>query len=814
MGVNNGFLVFIENSGYPDPAYTNAYVYHPEQDDFYGEHWYPDGTVSNGAQNFGPTFVVRPKVLPPIGTWVSYEVMVQLNTPGIRDGRVAVWQDGALIADWQNVRFRDTSTLKIDKIDLSNGGKDSTQQNDKWYDNLVLADSYIGPMATGTTPVSTKFSLSDRVSVTDGPVTVRSTAGGTSLGTQAIGILGTVIGGPTSALLNSIVYWWWNINFDSGVDGWVAEEFISKDTTPVTHNITASAGSNGSISPSGSVSVNRGYDQPFTITPNNGYQASVLVDGVSQGTISSYTFSNVTANHTISATFQTIPTGNTITAASCNASDVQSAINQAQAGNTVVIPAGTCRWASAVSFSGPANVTLKGAGTSAIGGGDQTVIIDDISANSGLLTINLPSSGVVRLTGITFRSGTGSLKDGGTLKIFGPGKVRIDHIHSDFSSGNNYKWLNLGVGAFGVLDNSLITLKNQNAIYAFNGRQTGGDFMGNTEWSLPTNFGSDEYFYIENNIFDGSGATIFLGDGTQAYSGRVFDGFTAAKIVVRFNNVIATVLAETHATGHSPDDRGLRSQEIYGNSVTSPLAAAPNFVGVDMGSGTSLVWGNSMDQVYKNIFIIKTTRANNSVYGQNSTPSGWGYCGTQFNGASSMWDGGTALGTDTTLGYPCLDQPGRGQGDLLVGAFPNKTNQVTGNIFWPHQQLEPIYIWNNVGNIVPGHSGNYTSNSSFGRVVANRDYYPSVSGTQTSQSSPFNGTSGTGWGTLANRPTSCTAGVGYFATDQGSWNTSTSNPYGVQQNGADGVLYKCTGTNTWTQYYTPYTYPHPLRAGI
>ena len=96
-------------------------------------------------------------------------------------------------------------------------------------------------------------------------------------------------------------------------------------------------------------------------------------------------------------------------------------------------------------------------------------------------------------------------------------------------------------------------------------------------------------------------------------------------------------------------------------------------------------------------------------------------------------------------------------------------------------------------------------------MVANRDYYPSASGVQTSPTSPFDGTSGTGWGTLANRPTTCTPGVAYFATDQGSWNTSSSNPYGVQQNGADGVLYKCTAPNTWTLYYTPYTYPHPLQ---
>jgi len=148
------FLVNIEHSRWgseAEPGYTHAYVYHPEQDDVYGEHWFSDGTTSNGAQSFGQFFVSRPKVVPTRGIWICYEMLVQMNTPGSRDGRVAVWQDGALIADWQNIRFRDVSTVKIDQIQLENGGQRSSQQNDKWYDNLVIATSYIGPMATGTT---------------------------------------------------------------------------------------------------------------------------------------------------------------------------------------------------------------------------------------------------------------------------------------------------------------------------------------------------------------------------------------------------------------------------------------------------------------------------------------------------------------------------------------------------------------------------------------------------------------------------------------------------------------------------------------
>jgi hypothetical protein len=129
-------------------------VYHPEQDDLYGEHWYSDGTVTNGSQSFGSYFVARPRVIPTRGEWICYEVMVQMNTPGIRDGRVAVWQNGALIADWLNLRFRDIETVKVDEIQLENGGQRSTQQNDKWYDNVVIATSYIGPMATGVGTVA------------------------------------------------------------------------------------------------------------------------------------------------------------------------------------------------------------------------------------------------------------------------------------------------------------------------------------------------------------------------------------------------------------------------------------------------------------------------------------------------------------------------------------------------------------------------------------------------------------------------------------------------------------------------------------
>jgi hypothetical protein len=78
---------------------------------------------------------------------------------------------------------------------------------------------------------------------------------------------------------------------------WVSQEDNNR-------TITASAGAHGAISPAGAVTVNYGASQSFTITPEANYHvADVLVDGASVGAVTSFTFTNVTANHTISATF-------------------------------------------------------------------------------------------------------------------------------------------------------------------------------------------------------------------------------------------------------------------------------------------------------------------------------------------------------------------------------------------------------------------------------------------------------------------------------------------------------------------------------
>jgi hypothetical protein len=148
----------------------------------------------------------------------------------------------------------------------------------------------------------------------------------------------------------------------------------------------------------------------------------------------------------------------------------------------------------------------------------------------------------------------------------------------------------------------------------------------------------------------------------------------------------------------------------------------------------------------------------------------------------------------TNRGYPCGNQPGR---DLAGNIQPIYG---ANNLFTDNRAILSIK-YGGVGGVI-----DYSAN----HMQSQREFFDEVGNTaQTTTSSPFNGTTGTGWGTLANRPTTCTSnttenafgagtsGVGYYATDVGP----------------QGTWYKCTATNTWTSFYTPFTYPHPLIAG-
>jgi hypothetical protein len=137
-----------------------------------------------------------------------------------------------------------------------------------------------------------------------------------------------------------------------------------------------------------------------------------------------------------------------------------------------------------------------------------------------------------------------------------------------------------------------------------------------------------------------------------------------------------------------------------------------------------------------------------------------------------------------------LDQPGYGKCNDLIAydsnGNPYNTTYGAGVRAWPHQNREPLYSWLNTLNGSPMRGPNAYYHSFFPTVQSDREYYNEIS--------PFDGTSGVGVGTLASRPSKSTKGVGYWATD-----TKT--------------LYVASATNTWSTYYVPYVYPHPLVSG-
>ena len=126
------------------------------------------------------------------------------------------------------------------------------------------------------------------------------------------------------------------------------------------HTIRAISGLNGSISPSGWTSVRHGWDQTFTITPDKGYAvAKVLVDGKSVGAVKSYTFKNVTKDHTIEVVFMKA-NGNPQTGVFVDVAEgsyYEEAVDWAVkngittgTGNNYFTPDGICTRAQAVTF--------------------------------------------------------------------------------------------------------------------------------------------------------------------------------------------------------------------------------------------------------------------------------------------------------------------------------------------------------------------------------------------------------------------------------------------------------------------------------
>jgi len=94
--------------------------------------------------------------------------------------------------------------------------------------------------------------------------------------------------------------------------GTLAVMGLTAGTSQNSKTITAFAGAGGTIAPSGAVDVQHGSDQTFIITTTDKFKiADVMVDGVSVGVVSTYTFNKVRLDHRIGVTFISSESGGT-----------------------------------------------------------------------------------------------------------------------------------------------------------------------------------------------------------------------------------------------------------------------------------------------------------------------------------------------------------------------------------------------------------------------------------------------------------------------------------------------------------------------
>jgi hypothetical protein len=521
---------------------------------------------------------------------------------------------------------------------------------------------------------------------------------------------------------------------------------------------------------------------------------------------------------------------NTVSAVSCNHSDVQNALNHARDGFTVALPAGTCTWTNTLTITNAINLS---------GAVSGTTIIDDVNksgcGDNPALFINIPANTPWRLTNLTIQGrAVDTQRCAEHIKIVTNSHAfRVDHI-----TFNNLQSAGISVDgdAWGVLDHLTMNGKQRRGIVVHHDNWGQVGAWGDNSWAQPDNLGTAQAVYVEDSVFNITNADSVGSVACDAHGARV---------VIRHNTL---PFIGTHGTDSSGRARSCRLMEVYNNTITDNGTAVGQ--AEQLRGGTELFFNNTITPTqrgsYGGILALEIYREANQFRPWGASSNGYkGACdgtstfdkndgkvydsgtagtasdtdwlsdlskswkpdqwvGYSLRNKSVPWGASIGSNTATTIttykqsqggsphtftrgdsyqilkAYPCLDQPGRGAGDYMSGGGSGLPPTPTG---WPNQAIDPIYAWNNTksGTLTTAIRAYYT------HAQANRDYYD--------WTNTFDGTTGVGEGLLSARPATCTPLVAYWATD-----TNT--------------LYQCATPNTWTRYYTPYTYPHPLTQGI
>lgn len=315
------------------------------------------------------------------------------------------------------------------------------------------------------------------------------------------------------------------------------------------------------------------------------------------------------------------------------------------------------------------------------------------------------------------------------------------------------------------------------AHFSFHGADSGGRLRGTRQFEVYNNYA----------LYDkGENVTNFT--ASRAGVGMIFDNTVETDNGSTLQNMVMPVVYR-----HTEDNNGrwggwcktINITSITRSGTVLTVSTSPNTHGVGGATQTSPAFGwtilGANEPEFNGTFVGPQTSVIDSGKAFTATVEDSGATiGTGTITIRSPFD----ANTDVT-GYPCLDQVGRGIGDLMSGSTPA--------LAWPTQILIGNYAWNNT---LDGILTNSTLVADV--VVADRDQYDSVVG-----GGAGNGTTGIGRGTRAQMDAigSPTNGVGFWVTNEGSWRAGFP--------GVSGRFYKSVN-GVWTFYYEPYTYPHPV----